>query len=229
MAPLKSFLASCLLALPFAVGVPLDITSSLEDVADKISSSDDGVVGISSVLRPLVTNPDASNIISNRYIVVYNDTFDDDAITVKETSWINAVKKRNIGKRSTTGHLLSTDVHTFKMNKWRAMALDADDDMVQDLYNSDEVAYIEADTKINLTAAIAQTNAPPGLRRLSHAEPNDQTYIFDDSAGENITAYVVDTGIMIDHTEFEGRATFGANFVNSVVCDCDVAFDLSSH
>ncbi|KAH6900518.1 peptidase S8/S53 domain-containing protein [Thelonectria olida] len=217
MAPLKSFVLSFLMALPFAVGAPLNVVDSLEDMADKLPDlGDSGAVGISSFLRTLVSNPDASNIISNRYIVVYNDTFDDDAITLKETSWISAVKKRNLGKRSSAGHLLSTDVHTFKMNAWRAMTLDADDDMVQELYDSDEVAYIEADTKINLTAAIAQINATPGLNRLSHSEPNTETYIFDDSAGEGITAYIVDTGIKITHTEFEGRATFGANFVNSV-------------
>lgn len=215
MAPLKSLAASFLLALPFAVGLPTNTADSIKDLASTLPDLD-GVVGISSFLRSLVSNPDASNIISNRYIVVYNDTFDDDAITLKESSWISAIKKRNLGKRSSTGHLLSTEVHTFKMNNWRAMTLDADDDMVQELFDSAEVAYIEADTKVNLTTAIAQINATPGLDRLSHSEPNTDTYIFDDSAGENITAYVVDTGIKITHTEFEGRATFGANFVNSV-------------
>ncbi|KAK7431204.1 hypothetical protein QQZ08_002244 [Neonectria magnoliae] len=219
MAPLKSFFASLLLALPLVAAAPIDFSESLEDMAEKLPDLADEVsdfVGISSFLRPLVSNPDASNIISNRYIVVYNDTFDDDAITTKQANWINVVKKRNLGKRSTIGHLLSTEVNTFKMNKWRAMTLDADDDMVQDLYNAEEVAYIEADTKVNLTGAIAQINATPGLNRLSHSAPNTETYIFDDTAGEGITAYVVDTGIRTTHTEFEGRATFGANFINNV-------------
>ncbi|KAK7416354.1 hypothetical protein QQX98_005299 [Neonectria punicea] len=219
MAPLKSFFASLLLALPLVAAAPIDFSESLEDMAEKLPDLADEVsdfVGISSFLRPLVSNPDASNIISNRYIVVYNDTFDDDAITTKQANWINVVKKRNLGKRSTIGHLLSTEVNTFKMNKWRAMTLDADDDMVQDLYNAEEVAYIEADTKVNLTGAIAQINATPGLNRLSHSAPNTETYIFDDTAGEGITAYVVDTGIRTTHTEFEGRATFGANFINDV-------------
>ncbi|KAF7549153.1 hypothetical protein G7Z17_g6564 [Cylindrodendrum hubeiense] len=235
MAPLKSLFASLILALPLVVAAPVaqppvdlpdslglpdslnlkDVTDSLSDVVDSVSDSLSDV-GISSFLRPLVSNPDASNIISNRYIVVYNDTFDDDAINIKQTNWINAVKKRNLNKRSSTGHMLSTKVSTFNMNKWRAMTLDADDDMVQDLYNAEEVAYIEADTKVNITGAIAQINATPGLNRLSHAAPNTETYIFDDSAGEDITVYVVDTGIRTTHTEFEGRATFGANFVDNI-------------
>ncbi|KAH7001331.1 peptidase S8/S53 domain-containing protein [Ilyonectria destructans] len=224
MAPLKSLFASLLLALPLVAAAPMDLpkipgdlSETLDDmvdtVADAIGNSD---FSISSFLRPMLSNPDAANIISNRYIVVYNDTFDDDAISVKQTSWINAVKKRNLGKRSSVGHMLSTQVNTFSMNKWRGMTLDADDDMVQELFNAEEVAYIEADTKINITGAIAQINATPGLNRLSHSAPNTETYIFDDSAGEGITAYVVDTGIRVTHTEFEGRATFGANFVDTI-------------
>ncbi|KAF9301707.1 hypothetical protein BGZ74_006361 [Mortierella antarctica] len=36
-----------------------------------------------------------------------------------------------------------------------------------------------------------------------------------DQAGSGITAYVIDTGINTNHVEFEGRATMGANFINS--------------
>lgn len=228
MAPLKSLFASLLLALPLVAAAPMDLpkipgdlSEALDDMVDTVSDAiGNSDFSISSFLRPMLVNPDASNIISNRYIVVYNDTFDDDAISVKQTSWINAVKKLNLGKRSSVGHMLSTQVNTFSMNKWRGMTLDADDDMVQELFNAEEVAYIEADTKINITGAIAQINATPGLNRLSHSAPNTETYIFDDSAGEGITAYVVDTGIRVTHTEFEGRATFGANFIaGSVVCD----------
>ncbi|KAL6413374.1 putative alkaline protease (oryzin) [Ilyonectria robusta] len=227
MAPLKSLFASLLLALPLVAAAPMDLpkipgdlSETLDDmvdtVTDAIANSD---FTISSFLRPMLSNPDAANIISNRYIVVYNDTFDDDAISVKQTSWINAVKKRNLGKRSSMGHILSTEVNTFSMNAWRGMTLDADDDMVQELFNAEEVAYIEADTRINITATIAQTNGTPGLNRLSHSAPNNETYVFDSSAGEGITAYVVDTGIRTTHVEFEGRATFGANFIAGSVDD----------
>ncbi|KAF4967572.1 hypothetical protein FSARC_4869 [Fusarium sarcochroum] len=224
MALLRTFLASLLLAAPFAaaapVATPSDVTEALEDLADSISDSlgdeADKKMGISSFLRPMLSNPDAFNIIPNRYIVVYNDTFDDDSISAKEATFAMAVKKRNLNKRSSIGKAMSTTINSFKLNKWRAMSLDADDIMVQDLWNSDEVAYIEADTHVQLNAAIAQVNAPPGLDRLSHTNTNKDTYVFDDSAGEGVVAYVVDTGIKTTHTEFEGRATFGGNFINDV-------------
>lgn len=203
MARLSSLLTSLLALVPLAAAAPLDLPTNLPDT-------------IRSGGLP-ISNPEAKDIIPNRYIVVYNNTFDDDTINAKQASFLAAVKKRNLGKRSWTGRILSTEIHSYKMNKWRAMALDADDLMINDIFNSEEVAYIEADTKVSLSAAVAQTNSPPGLNRLSHAQAGESTYVFDDSAGEGITAYVVDTGIRITHTEFEGRATFGGNFVNNVV------------
>jgi subtilisin family serine protease len=167
--------------------------------------------------RMVISNVNAANIIPNRFIVVYNNTFDDDAISKSQAFFSAAIKKRNIGKRSTGGHLLSTEVKSFQLNTWRAMCVDADDDMIAEINSAPEVAYVEADTRVNLNAAIAQTNAPTGLDRLSHAKGGPDTYVFDDSAGQGITAYVVDTGVKISHVEFEGRATFGANFVNNVV------------
>jgi subtilisin family serine protease len=38
------------------------------------------------------------------------------------------------------------------------------------------------------------------------------SYTYDTSAGEGTCVYVVDTGIATEHPEFEGRATFLANF-----------------
>ncbi|KAG0099274.1 hypothetical protein BGZ93_008313, partial [Podila epicladia] len=38
-------------------------------------------------------------------------------------------------------------------------------------------------------------------------------YAYPDSAGANITAYIVDTGVFTNHTDFGGRATWGANFI----------------
>ncbi len=165
-----------------------------------------------------VTNYDATDIIPNRYIVVYNKTFSDDIIEAHQSKVITTVRKRNLGKRGFTGHLLSTDVQTFKMSGWRAMALEADDKMILEVMDADEVSYVEADTKVKLSATVAQANATLGLIRLSHATANSGTsYVFDNSGGRGITAYVVDTGILTTHVEFQGRASFGANFVNDVV------------
>lgn len=60
-----------------------------------------------------------------------------------------------------------------------------------------------------------QTDAPSwGLGRISHKSGGSKDYIYDESAGEDITIYGVDTGINVDDEEFEGRATWGTNEVD---------------
>jgi subtilisin family serine protease len=164
-----------------------------------------------------ISNSGASNLIANKYIVVYNNTFSSTAIEAHQASIMASIAKRNIGKRSLDGRTLSTQVNTFAMGKWHAMSLEADDAMMNEIFEASEVSYIEQDAWVNLTATTTETNAPSGLVRLSHAATGATGYVFDTTAGEGITAYVVDTGIMTTHEEFEGRATFGANFVNKVV------------
>jgi subtilisin family serine protease len=205
MARFATILAAIL--APLAAAAPLNVAGGSTDVVTA------PVPG-----KMVISNFNAKNIIPNRFIVVYNNTFDDETISKSQALFTAAVKKRNLGKRSFTGHLLSTEVKSYALNTWRAMCLDADDDMIAEISSSPEVAYVEADTIVRLSQgqALAQTNAPAGLERLSHAAAGESNYIFDVSSGEGITAYVVDTGVKTTHVEFEGRATFGANFVNNV-------------
>jgi len=165
-----------------------------------------------------ISNPDITNAIPHKYIVVYNNTFDDDVVAAHESKISSIIAKRNLGKRGEiSGKLLSTSVHTFNVKGWRAMALEADDLMINDIFAAEEVEYIEQDAYINLNTKLMQTVSTSGLARISHAQPGEDNYVFDDSAGEGITAYIVDTGIRTTHEEFGGRATWGANFVNDVV------------
>ncbi|KAG7284056.1 hypothetical protein NEMBOFW57_010416 [Staphylotrichum longicolle] len=167
-----------------------------------------------------VANPNALNAIPHKYIVVYNSTFNDDEIEAHETNVIQTIAKRNIAKRSPmTGKLLSTKVDTYRINGWRAMSLEADDLLINEIYSAKEVSYVQQDVLFNINARSVQAQTTNGLARISHAKAGARTYVFDDSAGEGITAFVVDTGIRVTHEEFEGRATFGANFINNVNTD----------
>ncbi|KAJ0154181.1 Subtilisin-like protease 2 [Colletotrichum tanaceti] len=192
--------------LPAALAAPFGLGGS--------STSDAG-----TFMGVPISNLNALDLIPNKYIVVYNSSFDDDTITSKMSSFAAAIKKRNIGKRSLDGRSLSTSTRNFKMNGWRATVMEADDTMIMNVLNAEEVAYVEQDAKVKLSATVSQTNAPPGLVRLSHAAAGESGYVFDQSGGDGITAYIVDTGILTTHSEFQGRATFGGNFINNVDTD----------
>lgn len=59
-----------------------------------------------------------------------------------------------------------------------------------------------------------QLLAPWGLGSISHTFNKTVRYVYDDDyAGDGYTAYVVDSGIFLEHQDFEGRAVFGCNAV----------------
>ena len=73
------------------------------------------------------------------------------------------------------------------------------------------VSYVEQDQ--TLRAEGTQANAPWGLDRVDQrARPLDSSYTYGSSGG--VHAYVIDTGVRITHSEFEGRASYGYDFVD---------------
>jgi subtilisin family serine protease len=89
------------------------------------------------------------------------------------------------------------------------------------LAHNPNVAYIEEDgvASINTT----QSNATWGIDRLDQrALPLSTTYSYSTTAS-NVTAYIIDTGINVNHNEFGGRASSGFDFVDndSNAADCN--------
>jgi cerevisin len=72
----------------------------------------------------------------------------------------------------------------------------------------DEEADMGKDTGIS-----TELGAPWGLARISHRAKltlgTFTKYVYEASGGEGVTAYIIDTGINVDHVEFEGRARWG--------------------
>ncbi|MGG2459435.1 S8 family peptidase [Streptomyces sp. RGM 3693] len=62
-----------------------------------------------------------------------------------------------------------------------------------------------------------QENPPSwGLDRIDQADTKgDGKYNYPDSAGDGVTAYVIDTGIHISHKDFGGRASYGFNAIDN--------------
>ncbi|KAI1806324.1 subtilisin-like protein [Daldinia bambusicola] len=226
MAPSIATVFTSLLALaPLgAVASPLNLWQPSGPIDPPSSPSGSVASTLASTIAAFVNNPHATDIVPNSYIVVYHKNYTDDEIDQHQQSVKVAVKKRNLNKRGLLGQLLSTRVRTFAMSGWRAMSLDSDDLMLSEINNMSMVNYIEANTYVKASGLVNQANAPTGLVRLSHAQAGGRGYVFDDSAGEGITAYIVDTGIMTTHEDFQGRAVMGFNAVEE-----EEATDLNGH
>jgi hypothetical protein len=89
-----------------------------------------------------VSNADASNIIANRYIVVYNNNATDDAVAVHQASVMSAMRKRSLEARSSSGRKLSNKMQAFSMSGWRGMTIDAEDSMILEIESASEVCLI---------------------------------------------------------------------------------------
>lgn len=67
------------------------------------------------------------------------------------------------------------------------------------------------------TIGATQPNPPSwGLDRIDQrALPLNNSYTYPDSAGEGVTAYVIDTGVRITHGDFGGRASYGFDAIDN--------------
>jgi len=73
-------------------------------------------------------------------------------------------------------------------------------------------------------ACSTQEQANWGLCRIASEELTESLntyYTYPSSSGQSVTAYIIDTGIDIEHEDFSGRAIWGANFIkDSPDTDC---------
>ncbi|MGX1154859.1 subtilisin family serine protease [Streptomyces albogriseolus] len=66
------------------------------------------------------------------------------------------------------------------------------------------------------TISATQSNPPSwGLDRIDQRNrPVNRAYTYPDSAGQGVTAYIIDTGVRISHSDFGGRASNGYDAVD---------------
>lgn len=75
-----------------------------------------------------------------------------------------------------------------------------------------DVKYIEEDTIVELDAV--QNNPTWGIDRIDERSlPLDNLYD-SDLTGQGVNAYIIDTGIQLNHPNFSGRASLGTDVIN---------------
>lgn len=94
----------------------------------------------------------------------------------------------------------------------RGFAVQAGPTAINRLLRDPRVAYIEEDGEMRASAS--QSNATWGLDRVDQRNlPLNGSYNYAATAG-NVSAYVIDTGILASHSQFGGRVQAGYSAIN---------------
>lgn len=88
----------------------------------------------------------------------------------------------------------------------------ANQKQIEQLLWDDRVAFVEEDGMVYLD--VTQTGATWGLDRIDQrSRPLNGTYIYNTTA-TNVRAYIIDSGVLASHSQFGGRVSGGAGFIN---------------
>src|SRR4051812_17282970 len=137
------------------------------------------------------------DVIPGQYIVVFKDGVKDPESTAKKLAARHKGKLRHSYRAALKG-----------------MAVELPDSAVAALRGEPEVAYIEPNQVIRLSATtVVQTGATYGLDRIDQrSQPPSGTYSYA-ADGSGVRVYLIDTGIYYGHADFGGRAFFEQDMV----------------
>lgn len=172
---------------------------------------------------PVVNAESVRDIIPNKYIVVFKEGLSADEIQFHQ-EWVAAEHANlmgNLGENDPFMHAIKElDIaggilDSFNINNllsgYTGFFNEATINMIR---RNPLVKFVEKDSMVHASEFDTQKGAPWGLARVSHREPlslnSFNQYLYDTEGGKGVTAYIIDTGVNVDHDEFKGRAKWGS-------------------
>lgn len=155
------------------------------------------LIFLSTVLAAPLLTPQG-NLIKGRYIVVFQE---------------------NATQNDINSHMLDVveeEIDFLYQTALKGYAGFIKPTTLERIRNSPIVEYVEQDQVVYAFGCGSQNNAIWNLDRISTPGSYNQksrVYSHNTNGGEGVTVYVVDTGVKIDHNEFEGRASYGYDAV----------------
>ena len=172
------------------------------------------VTGLSSqAFAAQMIEVDQAKAIDNKYIVVF------DAPKIIDKTDKKAVAAYIAQQTKILSNQYNVTVEREFGTALNGVLVDASKKQIHTLLSNPNVKYIEQDQIVSVTPLIDtkadQGNAIWGLDRVDQTDlPLNSNYHYDYD-GSGVTAYVIDTGVLISHNEFGNRASHGYDFIDN--------------
>ncbi|MFE5536787.1 S8 family peptidase [Streptomyces sp. NPDC056492] len=150
----------------------------------------------------LIENAGAPGAVAESYIVTLKDS------AARSTADSGKAVARRYG--ATIGRTYSAALNGYSVRVSEAQA--------RKLAADPAVKSVVQNRTFTVDDARGTQPSPPswGLDRIDQRPlPLDSSYTYPDKAGEGVTAYIIDTGVRISHTEFGGRASYGFDAIDN--------------
>ncbi|MGW0390363.1 S8 family peptidase [Streptomyces sp. NPDC003042] len=156
------------------------------------SAADRGPMGV-------IENAGAAGSISGSYIVTLNDS------AARSTDARGKAVAQRYGAKIDKTYSAALNGYSVEVSEAQAKRLAADPAVKSVAQNR------------TFTVDTTQPNPPSwGLDRIDQRGlPLNQSYTYPDTGGEGVTAYIIDTGVRITHSDFGGRASYGFDAVDN--------------
>ncbi|KAL0932935.1 alkaline serine protease Alp1 [Colletotrichum truncatum] len=196
------------------------------------------LISLLSTIVPALAAPNGigrradPSLMSGKYIIQLKPGTSPDAVTAHHNAVRSLLRRRD----GSSGEVEKT----FQIGDFNAYSGSFDDATLEAISQLEEVLVVEPDSLVYVErtdepevqkkrALTTQSNSIWSLGDLSHTKAGATEYVYDESAGEGTTAYVLDTGIRLSHEEFEGRARFGINGVTGSTQQSGTNSDTDGH
>lgn len=202
-----------LLTCSYALLIPslnrVESVSSISQESNVPSSPENEFVSIYNRSNQTVSTEDYE---PQQYIVVYEDGHKKSEYKA-HNEWIteqySALKKRGEFENLPEG--VEEDVTFYNLLDFKGYAAYLPPTLLEEVKADPLVAFVEEDFIVKVSGVEIQSNSPWGSSRISQRNVSNPAskYLYSSEAGSGVTAYVIDTGIKIEHPDFEGRASWG--------------------
>ncbi|KAI8896175.1 peptidase S8/S53 domain-containing protein [Globomyces pollinis-pini] len=165
----------------------------------------------------------ATTVLANTYIVQLQPS---DRLTESDgpldLSWVHDILAKNPDEDRNEPSSINSE---YNFNGFQGFALTANERAIKELYAHNQVKHLVKERPLKLYTPLPAEKARAadatwGIDRIDQRDlPLNKIYNSPGGQGENITVYVIDTGLKADHPEFEGRAVNGPGFVHGVITE----------